>query len=1134
MRRLALHLLGTFEATLDGKPITGFKTEKARALLIYLAVERGHAHRRQSLVGLLWPDYPEGSARANLRQVLTNMRQVLRDKENQVSFLLVEGETIQLNPESDIWLDVAEFERSSVVTASKDLESAMNLYRGGFLEGFSLKDSPEFDSWTATVRERYQGMASATLGRLGEHVEQDKDYEKAIVYARKRLELEPWQEQAHRQLMRLLALSGQRAAALGQYEACRKSLKGELGVEPSAETRQLYESIRDGEVSVTKREKIRQHNLPVQLTSFIGREKEIAQVKELLTAHRLVTLTGAGGVGKTRLALQAAEGMLDQYLDGVWLVNLALISDPEQLVATTGRAMGVYADASPQALEKLIEYLHHRYLLLVLDNCEHVIEACAYLAEALLKSCSKIKILATSRERLGIAGEFQYYLPSLSVPNMEDQPALEQISQYEAVRLFVERAVFHQPGFLLTEQNAQAVGRICAQLDGIPLALELAAPWVRLLPVEQISRRLKENIDFLRGTVRTALPRSQTLRGCLDWSYALLSQGEQELLQALSVFVGGWTLEAAEAVCTDSCTSEVNILNLIDQLAGKSLVVVEQNEETEIRYRLLEPVRQYAQEKLFQAGKTETLRDRHQIYFQDLAVQAAPHLRKHQMINWLRRLERELPNLRQALDWAYTEDGSLDRLERGLHLAANLRFFWWGRNRVAEGIQWLIKLLDMETLRRGDQPLVSIKPQMRANALLEVVILYLHSRSGYQVTNFNHILNCLEESSALFTQLGEGGRPGLACTRFAQTMLSAQQRRWVLLEQLLPEFEALDDKFWMAECLANMGVIASIENEFKLAEKYWQRSLKISQEVGDWDIIPWQQSQLGKIAFYQGDLEKARDWAAQARRSLVGIEADLPFSATVNYGELGVLAWMMGDNAQAEVDFRKQFNITERSHLHLLQSRVNLCALWLSQGDYAKTRIFIDEVLVSTPWMKELFLFTLGELEWGNGNYSQARRMFTERLQLSDLGYDDEIYTVLGLAKVALSEQCWQEAAQHLDQALMLQIQTPFLSNGPYEDNYAGITLAAILALSQGHPDIAARLLGAAIASYQRYRLTFPLYRRQFIEQAMDAARAALNEIDFTKAWEEGKALDLKQALEYALQVVNDIQRNDIVNISKT
>ncbi len=687
MRRLRLSLLGAFEATLDGKPITGFKTEKARALLAYLAVERVCAHRRQSLVGLLWPDYPESSARANLRQVLTNLRQVLKDEENPTPFILVEGETIQLNPESDCWLDVVDFERSSAVTASKDLESAMKLYRGGFLEGFSLKGSPDFDSWTANLRERYQGMASSALGKLGEHHAQSQDYEKAIGYARKRVELEPWQEDAHRQLMRLLAINNQRSAALAQFEACKRILKDELGVEPSVETRQLYEIIRDGNFIATTQEKPRQHNLPAQVTSFIGRQQECNQVKGLLSQNRLVTLIGPGGVGKTRVTLKVAEEVLAEYPHGVWYVELASIVDPDLVPQTVLTALGLRVDQGSTVIDLLLKYLQKKDILILLDNCEHLVEACALLVNHLVQACSTLKFFVSSREALGVPGEAVYRLPSLTLPDMQKQLDKESLLHSEAVELFLDRARSVMPGFEITGSNASLIARICRRLDGIPLALELAAARLDMLTTEQLFHRLDNVFRLLTGGARTALPRQQTLRATIDWSYQLLQERERLLLLRLSVFAGGCTLQGAETICGGDGLEDDDVFELLASLVNKSLVSVERSQGQEARYRLLETVRQYAREKLYDSGGSKTLRDRHLAFYVHFAETGYRMLMTEKRLEWTQRLVEELDNLRAAVDWAYTGG---ENFESGLKIAAALGFrFMPSQGYMEESTRWV-------------------------------------------------------------------------------------------------------------------------------------------------------------------------------------------------------------------------------------------------------------------------------------------------------------------------------------------------------------------------------------------------------------------------------------------------------------
>ena len=518
MAHLELSVLGSFQAKLGGEPVTGFEADKVRALLVYLAVESDHPHRREQLAVLFWPGWPDASARTSLRNALSNLRQAIGDESAEPHFLTITRETIQFNSQSDYWLDLAEFERLAAEghADAERLQSSLGLYRGSFLEGFTLKDCPAFDDWSYVVREQLQTHASTLLSRLGELYEKDKQYEKASGCARKRLALEPWQEDAHRQLMRLLALSGQRLAALAQFEACKRSLKTELGVEPSAETVRQYESIRDSQSSEPASAKAYLHNLPAQFTSFIGREKEIAQVQSLLKTHRLVTLTGPGGTGKTRLALRVAEEVLENYPDGAWLVELAPVSDPNLVPMVTARTLGLHEQTEAQTLVLLQDYLGSKCLLLIFDNCEHLIEACALLADALLHACPRLSILVSSREALGIEGEAPFRVPPLTIPKLEQLPAPEELMRYEAIRLFGDRAETILPGFSLTSANLPAVALICKRLDGIPLAIELAAARVRLLQVEEIAKRLEDRFRLLTGGSRAALPRYQTLRASID------------------------------------------------------------------------------------------------------------------------------------------------------------------------------------------------------------------------------------------------------------------------------------------------------------------------------------------------------------------------------------------------------------------------------------------------------------------------------------------------------------------------------------------------------------------------------------------------------------------------------------------
>ncbi len=493
MARLELRLLGPFEAALAGKNITGFETVKVRALAAYLVTEMGRPHYRASLAGLLWPDWPQPSAMRNLRHALSVLRKVIGDRQADPPFLLISRETLQFNQESDAWVDVAAFEQgigpaqaksAANPVAPPSLQDAVALYRGPFLEGFSLNDSPAFEEWVLGKRQYLNRLALQGLHNLAEQAEATGDYAQGLVYARKQLELEPWLEDAHQQVMRLLAQDGQRSAALAQYEACQQLLMKELGVQPSAETTRLYEAIRDGELGKARQKDVLlaldlqthpRHNLPAQLTSFVGRQREKAEVAQLLASARLVTLTGAGGSGKSRLSLEIAHQALSEFPDGVWLVELAALTDAALLPQAIASVLDLGEVPGSSITETLSAYLRSKQILLLLDNCEHLVDGCARLAHALLVACPGLRILATSREPLHVAGEVTWLVQPLSLPNLEQLPSPDELANVEAVRLFIERARNVLPSFALDEHNALPVAQICCWLDGIPLAIELAA-----------------------------------------------------------------------------------------------------------------------------------------------------------------------------------------------------------------------------------------------------------------------------------------------------------------------------------------------------------------------------------------------------------------------------------------------------------------------------------------------------------------------------------------------------------------------------------------------------------------------------------------------------------------------------------
>lgn len=434
----------------------------------------------------------------------------------------------------------------------------------------------------------------------------------------------------------------------------------------------------------------RRHNLPAELTSFVGRRVELAELPGVLASSRLVSLTGAGGVGKTRLAVRLASGLVDEFRDGVWLVDLAPLSAPDLIAQTIATTLGIREGPQRPIGDALLDGLRARQLLLVLDNCEHLIVACAELVQELLHHAPGLRILATSREALGVPGETICPVPSLSIPGAQEAVTADALLDVEATQLFVERASSVDPTFRPTPDNAEAIARICRRLDGIPLAIELAAVRVTVLSPAQIEARLQDRFRLLTGGARTAVARQRTLEATMDWSYHLLSSAEQQLLSRLSVFPAAWTLEAAEHVCAGDGLSEHDVLDVLSQLVGKSLVVAGGEFGGERRYRFLETVRQYAQERLALAGAADRMRERHFEFYFTAFRGALPILSHHGQVACLRRLRIEQENVRTALEWALTTRAFA---EKGVELAGALFWYWTKCGLFEEGTRWLEQAL---------------------------------------------------------------------------------------------------------------------------------------------------------------------------------------------------------------------------------------------------------------------------------------------------------------------------------------------------------------------------------------------------------------------------------------------------------
>ena len=636
------------------------------------------------------------------------------------------------------------------------------------------------------------------------------------------------------------------------------------------------------------------HNLPLQLTSFIGRERDIAAVKRLLTTTRLLTLTGVGGTGKTRLALQVAAALVDQSPDGVWLVELAALADPAFVPRAVAATFGLHDQADRSSVETLLDFLRSKAILLLLDNCEHLIGACAQLVDTLLRACPRVQILATSREGLGIAGEVTWSVPSLSLPDVDRVLDLATVSASEAVRLFVQRSQAAKPEFAVTDQNAGTVARICGRLDGIPLAIELAAARARVLTVEQIATRLDNRFQLLTGGSRTALERHQTLRATMDWSYQLLSGPERVLLQRLSIFSGGWTLEAAEAVCAGEGVEDDEVLDLLTQLASKSLVGVEEQARA-ARYSMLETIRQYASEKLADSGEAERVQDCHLDYFLRSAEAIEPELHRADQLLWLKRLEAEHDNFRRALRWA----GRAESAEVSLRLAGVLEEFWRKHSHLSEGRGWLER-----ALARAEP---GGRTRARAKALWGAGYLAFF-QADYAT---GHTL--LKESMAISRELGD--QAGLASSLCIWGIVVLFQgdaaSAWAAEVESSATYRELQDAWGMASARYVLGLAKYTQGDYAAAQSAFEENLALLGATGDRWEISYSLTGLGRLALQASDFALARARFESALAIRREINDKFLIAHSLNY--LGIVARREGDHRRAAALYLESLSLFQET-----------------------------------------------------------------------------------------------------------------------------------------------------------------------------------------------------------------------------
>ncbi|HEY3365908.1 MAG TPA: tetratricopeptide repeat protein [Symbiobacteriaceae bacterium] len=728
------------------------------------------------------------------------------------------------------------------------------------------------------------------------------------------------------------------------------------------------------------------NNLPVQLASFVGREREMADLKRLLDKARLVTLTGTGGCGKTRLSLQVAGDVSGDYLDGVWLVELAAIMDPARVEHAVASVLGVREESGRSPLAALTDHLRAKHLLLVLDNCEHLIGACALLADTLLRECPGLRILATSREALRIDGEVVWRVPGLSLPSLKPLTSVADLMKYEGVCLFLERAKTADPTFSLDPRNAAAVVQVCHRLDGMPLALELAAARLNVLSVETIAQRLDDRFRLLTGGSRTAIPRHQRLSAAVDWSYELLAEPERTMWHRLSVFAGSFSLAAVEAICSEDHTPSADLLELMFALVNKSLVMVDES-HGEVRYRLLETIRQYGEDRLMESGEEVHWRQQHLHWYLALAERTQQELGGPGQSAALEQLEQEHDNLAAAMRWA-VESGEA---EMGLRLAMALFRFWSVRGHVSEGRRWLAQMLSGAPARTAPR----VQALIRAGSL------------AWEQGDYDEAGALCQEALGIARELGDERVSAEMLDTLGAVALEQgdTERALALFEESQTRWRDLDDQGSLASTLNNLATLLGRQGEYSRAVTLFDEALSLGLRLGDRQQVAWVLNNLGFMLIDRDDHERARALLEEAL----------------------TISRQLGD---------------KRGVARSLQGRGTLAGL---QGDFTEATALLQEGL-SLDWglMNKRAMVTaiesLARFSGAQGQMEQAARLFgtadhvRDRMGLKELPVSlrrradqiEALNTVRSALGQAVFAKIYAEGhAMTLEQVIQYALQTP-------------------------------------------------------------------------------------------------------------
>jgi predicted ATPase/DNA-binding SARP family transcriptional activator/Tfp pilus assembly protein PilF len=972
--KLYIQLLGTFSLSYNQHLVPEVNTPRLQSLLAYILLHRDLPIHRQTIASLFWPETSDAQARTNLRRLLHQLRSAFPEIS---SYLILDSTTVSWDNSSSYRLDLEEFENAAInATAISELQVAMELYSGDLLPHI-------YQDWLVTERARLGRLYENVLQRLAERLESEGDYRNAIRVIQQSLQIDPLREETYHQLMRLHAHNGDRASVHRVYQTCERVLASELGVTPGPETTLAYQTglqpgqrMQQKEILYPTNIILPKTNLASELDSLIGRVEELEQIKSLVTHKRLVTITGFGGIGKTRLALAAGREMYDYFPDGVFWVDLAPVDDPLLVTHTVLSTLKVDEIVMQSQFDNLSSFLKYKHMLLIVDNCEHLLKNVSELIVALLETCPDLYILATCRARLHTSGEAVYPLQPLPIPEISDEA-----SENASIQLFTERAQALLPTFKINEGNREAVINICRHLNGIPLAIELAAGRVPILSSREILTRLELDFRLLRGG-SSSLPRHQTLTATLDWSHALLSPKQQILLRRLAVFAGDFTLEDAEAIISGKDLPSEQVLECLADLIDHSLVSSQEIMEEHF-YRLHEVIRKYALQKLQEAEELHFFQSLHLEYYSQLATTNEILLKGPGEIQWMKHIDHELGNFRAAIEWGLQQD-NLPELNRTLQLISSLYIYWWNRSTIAENFYWV------ESALRVTQGL-AIDPIPLSNVFLAAATYYfLQGQHAKADAVMELSLEKARQSNDLATLAFSLKHVGIAAMN-KNEVKSARD----LVEEALRIARSLEDRWLICNVLNELGVITKAEGKLDDAYQIHLEQLELARKSGDAHHQASALTNLSDILIQLGKLEEATVF----NEEVLSINQILDHPRGIAYG------------------------FVDRARLSLRMGRIEEVEQFLKEGLAIYRRI--------GDWNNFLYAMEMMALEMRNrGKIKQAVRMLSAchaaRLQYDMTDSPDRAHQLAAFRNESehterMFQQWWDEGQKlSIDEAVQL------------------------------------------------------------------------------------------------------------------